>query len=285
MSSKSRTKLFIENILVYGLGGVISKIVPLIMLPILTRLYPNSEYLGLNDLSNNFISIVTAIAVCGMYDSMFRLFFDNKKLDYQKKVCSTSLVFVVCTTIVCAIILLLLRTPIAKYYFLSEKYKTLVSITVLGFMVTTTNQVISAPTRIQNKRKIFLITNTLSPIISYTVAIPMILQGHYVIAMPIATIISGITLEISFYYLNHKFFSFKCFDKKILVDLLKIGIPLLPNFLVYWIYNSSDKVMISHILSTADTGIYSVASRIGHISNLLYCICRRMAVFCVFNNE
>lgn len=270
MSSKSRTRLFIDNILVYGLGGVISKIVPLIMLPILTRLYPNSEYLGLNDLSNNFISIVTAIAVCGMYDAMFRLFFDNKSLEYQKRVCSTSLIFVMFTTVVFALILLLLQGTIAKYYFLSEKYKDLTSITILGFLVTATNQIISAPTRIQNKRTVFLITNTLSPLISYTVAIPMILNGHYIIAMPIATVISGVTLEISFFFLNKKFFSFGSFDKKLLKDLLKIGIPLVPNFLVYWIYNSSDKVMIAHILSTADTGVYSVASRIGHISNLMY---------------
>ena len=59
-------------------------------------------------------------------------------------------------------------------------------------------------------------------------------------------------------------------DPTLLKALLIIGIPLMPNFIVYWIYNSSDKVMISKLLSTADTGVYSVAARIGHISNLIY---------------
>ena len=40
----NKLKLFIENFLVYGLGGVISKIVPLIMVPIVTRLMPSSDY-------------------------------------------------------------------------------------------------------------------------------------------------------------------------------------------------------------------------------------------------
>ena len=44
----SKVKLFIENFLVYGLGGVLSKIVPLIMLPIITRLMPDTFYFGLN---------------------------------------------------------------------------------------------------------------------------------------------------------------------------------------------------------------------------------------------
>ena len=34
----NKLKLFIENFLVYGLGGVISKIVPLIMVPIVLSL-------------------------------------------------------------------------------------------------------------------------------------------------------------------------------------------------------------------------------------------------------
>lgn len=270
MQSQGRTKLFIENFLVYGLGGMISKFLPLIMLPIITRLFPNSEYIGINDLSTTFISFTSAIALCGMYDAMFRLFFDEDKLDYQKQICTTALFFVTGTTIVLTSLFIIIRRQIAVWYFGSEKYETLVLITVLGFLVSATNQIVSAPTRIQNKKGIFLITNTVSPIISYSISIPLILKGYYVIAMPVAAIVSGITLEISFWFLNRSFFSIKSFNGKKIKDLLKIGLPLMPNFIIYWIYNSSDKIMISKLLGNADTGIYSVASRIGHISNLIY---------------
>lgn len=42
-NGETKAKLFLENFLVYGLGGVINKIVPLIMLPIVTRLMPNTD--------------------------------------------------------------------------------------------------------------------------------------------------------------------------------------------------------------------------------------------------
>lgn len=270
MQSKNRGKLFIENFLVYGLGGTISKFIPMIMLPIITRLYPNSEYVGLNDLSTTFISFAAALALCGMYDAMFRLFFDDKKLDFQKQICSTALIFVMCTTIILGAIFLVFRKQVAAWYFGSENCEVLVIITVLGFMVNSTNQIVSAPTRIQNKRKVFLVTNTLSPVISYSVAIPLILKGYYLIAIPLATIISGVTLEISFGILNKTYFSIKSFSLEKLKDLLKIGLPLMPNFIVYWIYNSADKVMISQMMGNSYTGVYSVASKIGHISNLIY---------------
>lgn len=266
----SRTKLFLENILVYGFGGMISKLIPFVMLPIITRLYPNSEYIGLNDLSTTFVQFAAAIAVCGMYDAMFRLFFDDDRLDAQQKVYTTALIFVAVTTVILTVLCSLFRYQIAKIYFGDEKYVYLVMITILGFLVSSTNQIVSAPTRIQNKRKVFLVTNTISPLISYSVAIPLIMRGYYILAMPIATIIAGVTLEVVFGFMNGKFFKVSSFDKDKLKDLLKIGLPLMPNFIVYWIYNSSDKVMIAHLMNTSATGIYSVASRIGHISNLIY---------------
>ena len=89
----SRFKLFLENILVYGLGGVISKAVPLLMLPIITRLMPDTFYCGLNDISPTIVSFGSAIAVRGMSDAMVRLFFDSEDEAYRKTICSTTLAF------------------------------------------------------------------------------------------------------------------------------------------------------------------------------------------------
>ena len=270
MQSKGRTKLFLDNFLVYGLGGMISKFIPMIMLPIITRLYPSSEYIGLNDLSQTFISFAQALALCGMYDAMFRIFFDYKELEDQKKVCSTALGFVAGITVILTILCCIFRQSIARLYFGDVKYEPLVIITIIGFLLSSTNQIVSAPTRIQNKRKVFLVTNTISPVISYAIAIPLILKGYYLIAIPLAYILAVFTVEIIFIFLNKGYFGVGSFDVSKIKELLFIGLPLLPNFLVYWIYNSADKVMIAQILSNEATGVYSVASRIGHISNLIY---------------
>ena len=70
----NKLKLFLENFLIYGIGGIISKIIPLIMVPLVTRLMPNSDYYGISDLSNTVISFGSALAVMGMYDAMYRMF-------------------------------------------------------------------------------------------------------------------------------------------------------------------------------------------------------------------
>ena len=81
----SKLRLLAENFLIYGVGGVISKMVPLIMTPIIVRLMPDSACYGVNDLSNTIVSFASAIAVFGMYDAMFRYFFEDESEDYRKR--------------------------------------------------------------------------------------------------------------------------------------------------------------------------------------------------------
>ena len=170
----SKLKLFIDNFLVYGLGGIINKIVPLVMVPIITRLMPTTDYFGISDLSNTVVQFASAIAVMGMYDAMYRMFFEKEDNQFKKDICSTALVFTFMTSIAVFLLLILFRNQIAFYFFSNKKYAYVVYISAMAALVGATNSIISAPTRMQNKRKVFLITNTLSPIISYSIAIPML---------------------------------------------------------------------------------------------------------------
>lgn len=266
----NKLKLFIENFLVYGLGGIISKLVPLIMVPIVTRIMPTTDYFGISDLSNTVVSFASAIAIMGMYDAMYRMFFEKDDEEYKKNICSTALVFTFATSIVVFLLLLLFKEQVAHYFFSDKKYAYIVYISAMAALVGATNSIISAPTRMQNQRKIFLITNTLSPVISYGIAIPMLLAGYYTIALPLAAVVSGLTMELSFGILNRKWFDPRRFEIKLLKPLLTIAVPLFPNFIIYWVFNSCDKVMITNMIGIGAAGIYSVGSKLGNCSQLIY---------------
>ncbi len=266
----SKLKLFIDNFLVYGIGGIISKIIPLIMIPFVTRLMPNTDYFGISDLSNTVVSFGSALAIMGMYDAMYRMFFEKDDVQFKKTVCSTALVFTVFTSVIIFIAMLLCRELIAQYFFSDKKYAYVVNLSAMATLVGATNSIIALPTRMQNKRRVFLITNTISPIISYLIAIPLLLAGYYVIALPLAAVFSSVIIEIAFAVMNRKWFELKMFDRKLLKQLLVIAIPLLPNFLIYWVFNSCDKVMITNIIGIGAAGIYSVGSKLGQASQLIY---------------
>lgn len=265
-----KKKLLTTNLFVYGLGGVISKIIPLLMVPIITRLLPNSFYFGLNDLSNTIISLFTSLAVMGMYDALFRIFFDKEDIEFKKDVCSTAFIFTIFTSLFVSLILVIFNKQISQLFYTDKEYGNLVILCALTVFIGSTNTIVSAPTRMQNKKWVFLIINTISPIIAYSISIPLIINGYYILAFPISSIISAAIFEFTFFILNKNWFSFKKFNKNYLKDMLKIAIPLIPNFIVYWIFNSCDRVMISNILGPSEDGIYSVAAKISQISNIIY---------------
>lgn len=265
----NKVKLFLENFIIYGFGGVISKIVPLLMVPIITRLMPNSEYYAVSDLSNTILSFASAVAVLGMYDGMYRMFFEKDDIEFKKNVCSTTLFFAMGMSVITSVLLVVFRHNLARIAFGTEKYHYVIYITAIATLVTATNQIISAPTRMQNKRKVFLFTNTIGPILSYGIAIPMLLKGHYIIALPLAGVLSGVTMELSFYVMNRQWFDLRRFDKNLLKQILQIAIPLFPNFIVYWLFGSADKLMITNMIGLGAAGIYSVGAKLGHASQLI----------------
>ena len=266
----SNLKLFIENFFIYGVGGIISKIIPLIMVPIITRLMPTTDYYGISDLSNTVVQFGSAVAIMGMYDAMYRMFFEMDEEEYKKNVCSTALTFTIFMSIIVFIVMILNRDVIARYFFGNVEYIYVVYLSAIATLVGAATSIISAPTRMQNRRKTFLVANTIGPILSYSFSVPLLLAGNYVIALPLAAIISGITMVMAFGVMNRKWFDLRRFDIKILKQLLFIAIPLFPNFLIYWIFNSCDKVMITNIIGIGMAGIYSVGSKLGHTSYLIY---------------
>lgn len=266
----NRLKLFVENFLVYGLGGMISKLIPLVMLPIITRLMPDTIYFGLNDLSNMVVSFGSAIAVMGMYDAMFRLYFDRQSEEWKKEICSTTLAFTLCTSLSLFFVLVIFRGYFAKLFFSDEQLGVLLCLSAISILIGATNSIVSAPTRMQNKRKVYLLTNTLTSLLSYAVAVPLLLRGHFIIAMPLSCALSAGIIEIIFVCLNRNWFSIRKVRRGHLTALLKIALPLMPNFIVYWVFNSCDRLMISKLIGTEYTGIYAVGAKLGQLSQLVY---------------
>lgn len=263
-------KLFISNFLIYGFGSIISSIIPLIMLPVITRLMPDSFYYGLSDISNTIVQFGTALAVMGMYDAVFRLFFDREDENYQKVVCSTALIFTLIISFAVFILLILFRNQFSELFFGDLKYNNVLYLTAISIFIGGTNSIVQIPTRTQNKRIVFIVLNTIGPVVSYAISIPLLLNGYFLIALPLAAVATALTKEVGFIVINRKWFDLRLFDSGVLKQLLVIAIPLLPNFLIYWIFNSSDRLMISWLIGASFTGIYAVGAKIGSAAQLIY---------------
>lgn len=266
----SKLKLFVENFIIYGLGGMINKLIPLIMIPIITRLMPDSTFYGISDMANTIVSFGTAVAVMGMYDAMYRMFFEKEETEYKKRVCSTTLVFVLLTAAVTGIVIVLFKDMMSRRFLGSAQYSFIIYLVAFNVFLDSVNTVIASPTRMQNHRKTYLATNFIGPFLSYTMSIILLMKGHYLIAMPLGLVISSVTVHVTYLIINRSWFSPSLFDGDMLKVMLPIGIPMAVNILTYWVFNSCDRLMITNLINVGESGVYAIGSKLGHASQLVY---------------
>lgn len=266
---ESRAKLFLENILIYGLGSAMNRIIPLIMLPIVIRLLPSAEYYGINDIITIFVSLGSAVAVMGMFDALYRFYFDKEDVDYRREVCSSTLFTLVTTGFIAGLAAFIFQRPLAGLLFSDYRFAPLIIIGGLNIWFTSINVIMAAPTRMQNQRLRYIVIQTLTPILGYSFAILLILKGEYVYALPVASLFSNVVVCIIFFVINRHFFKAKYFNIAILKPMLRFGIPLMPVFIFFWVMSSVGRIILTNTWGLEYTGLYAAAGKLAAVSQVI----------------
>lgn len=266
----SRARLFLENFFAYGLINVLNKVIPLLLLPVITRLLTDPSDFGVFDMYNLIIGFGGPLAMLGMYDAMFREYFEKDDQQYRYNVTSTANRIIMVTSIFISTIFILFNSSFSKLFFGTSIYGNIVIFSAIALVINNNNAIIAAPTRIQNHRKVYVFSGLLSSLSYYALAILLIYLGYSYFGLIYANIISSVFLLTFFLILNRTFFTLGKFDKSIAKELFKIGLPLLPTFLIYWVYHSMDRIMIANMLGTTEIGIYAIGAKVASISTFIY---------------
>ena len=270
MIELSRAKLFLENFFIYGFITVLNKVLSLFLLPVMTRLLPDTSSFGVSEMFNVIVGFATPLAILGLYDAMFREFFEKDDEQYKYNVTTTTARIVLASSTIISLVLLIFNSFFSKLFFDTSQYRDIVIYSSISLIFSANTTIIQAPTRILNKRKVYVFSGLFQSVLSYAIAIPLIIIGFSYYGIIYSSLVTGAVMLIFFWFQNKKFFLSGTFDKKIAKELFKIGLPLVPTFLIYWIYNSTDRIMITNMLGTSQLGIYSIGARLAQISQLIY---------------
>jgi len=270
VTSMNRGRLFVENFIIFGLGSAISRVIPYLMLPLIARLFPDASYMGIYDTLNVFVVFGTSLAVMGIYDAMFRLFFEKEEPGYQTEVTSTSLFIVTLSSLLFFGLAALFRARLSALFFESQDYSWLVALGGATIVFSALNVIISAPTRMRNKRGTFILLNALAPVLSYGISIPMLFAGQYVTALPLAALVTAFLTCSVYLAFNKSYFRLGRIKMDLAGSMLKIAAPLIPCFICYWVLSSVDRIMITNMLGLSQTGVYAFAANVARISMLVY---------------
>lgn len=253
-----------KNTLIILIGKICTQFISFFLLPLYTSILASSEF-GLVDLVTTYIVLIVPIITLQLESALFRYLIDVRNFEEEKnKIISN--VFI--STIFIATLFLLILYVIS--YFIKIPYKYY----IVGIILAT----IFLDLMLQMSRGLgdntgYSIASVISGVlmiifnIIFLVVFKLGPKGIF-LSMSISKLISGIYLFIR--RKAYKYLHYKYLDKNLIKELLKYSIPLMPNGIIWWVINASDRTIINIFLGNAANGIYAISNKFSGVFINIY---------------
>lgn len=265
----NRAKLFIENIFVYGGIQALNKFLPLIFLPLIVSLIESPEEFGMFDMFSIFVALSSTITTLGVYDAGFRENFDKESNNNTKEITSTITVIIILASFFLILLIFFLKNFIAKSFWSSIEHSNIVLISALAIFFHSLQTIGIMPLRFKNDRRYYAFYLIGNSILYYTFAILFLKINPKAVSLMFATVAASFILVINLFFINKEYFNVRLFSLKLSKSLLKIGLPLVPVFLSFWLLQSIGRIMIAKNLGLYEQGIYALGNKVASISMLV----------------
>ena len=251
---QQRNKYLLKNTVIFSIGNFGTKIISFFLVPLYTNILTTREY-GTVDLIYTIGMVLVPLLTLNIGESIMRFALD-KNADCDK-IMSTGI-----TILIFGAIIGLLILPIANLFESVSNYSIYIYLYTLTLAF---SQIFLCYLR----GKEFLLKYSIGNIIqSLTIAIFNIIfligmkkgiEG-YLMAYILANVCTGlygfwagkVNLVIKKYSI----------DIELSKNMIKYSVVLIPNSFMWWIMNSSDRMMVSAMISVTANGVYAVAYKI-----------------------
>ncbi|MDY0082916.1 MAG: oligosaccharide flippase family protein [Ignavibacteriaceae bacterium] len=260
-------KYFLKHSIIYSISNVATKASGIILLPIYTSYFTVEEF-GRLGLVLAIITILIQIVVLGQNQSILKFNNQIEYVDKKKSILFTLSLFVLIIAILFIVIGEAATPWIARILGNIKDYYSALRIGIYIVVVSVINNIFQNKLRADEKSvsftvisliKLFvLIVATVYLVTSHELGINGVLYGQ---------LISEIVTLIIFVPLMLRLMEFK-FERNILSESLKFGLPLIFSGLSMTLLNISDRFLIKFLASEEALGLYELGYRVAGILNM-----------------
>ena len=255
-------KFLLKHSSIYGIGTVVNQAVGFLLLPLYTRYLTLADY-GVLSLINITIDIIGLIVTIGIVNAMSRFYFDFDEERKQNLVVSTVYWIFFIMTLVFLPLLYFLSVPLSKIIFQSAGYQKHFLVAFLGLFFGACVDIGVSYLRIKAESVKYVkisVTRTLM-LIGFNIYFVAVLKSGVIgifYSTLITTLVYSLILSVPILIKVKIRFSFT-----LAKQMIHYSFPLIFSNMFRIMVNQSDKYFINFFFSTAETGIYSVAQKIG----------------------
>jgi len=253
---------------IYGLGGLVSRILAVLLLPLYTRYLSPSDYGKVETL----IALTTVIGIVlrmGIHSAFFRFYFDSPEPEHRRRVLRTSFWFTMAMATAGLIVGVALSPQISDLLFGTTDDAELVAAAFVGLWAGMNYEQLTSLFRVEERSTAFVaasLSNVLLTIGATLILVVALDKG------PIGVIVGNFTGTLLVYAALVGYRREQLglqFDRGLLREMNRFGTPLVPTALFLWVTNFSDRLFLVQLADVTEVGLYSVGVRIASAMVLL----------------
>ena len=250
----NRNKYLIKNTMIFTIGNLGSKLITFFLIPLYTTALTTSEY-GVVDLVTTLGTVISPVLTLNICESVMRFALDKNTDKNQITRIGTYLLLF-------GAIIGIVIFPFCYYFNNISTYSVLVYLYIISLAA---SQIYLCDLRGKELLLYYSIGNIIHTFliavfnIFFLIVLKKGIEGYL-----LAFILSNIITAFYAIVMGKSYHSFKKLkiQKQLFFNMIKYSVVLIPNSFMWWIMNSSDRLMVSSMVGIAANGIYAVSYKL-----------------------
>ena len=253
-------KRLVKHSAIYGLGGIVSRILAVLLLPLYTS-YLGPKGFGKIETVVALTTVLVIVLRLGISSAFFRFYFDSPDPDRRTLVVRTSFWFTMTMATAGLIAGFALATPIAHALRLGDD-PWLVRAAFVGLWAQMNYEQLTSLFRVEERSTAFVIASLANVLITIGATLLLVVGLH---KGPTGAVVGNFVGTLAVYVpllLYRRYQLGLQFDRELFRQMNRFGLPLVPSALALWAINFIDRIFIAQYKGQVEVGVYSVAVRI-----------------------
>ncbi|TMM02843.1 MAG: polysaccharide biosynthesis protein, partial [Actinobacteria bacterium] len=271
LSSKvlaQQIKRLLSQTLIYGLGGLVSRILAVLLLPLYTSYLHGRDY-GRVETLTALTAVLVVLLRLGISSAFFRFYFDSTELAHRVRVVRTSFWFTMASATLGLAAGWIAAQPIADALSLGHGQAWLVRAAFVGLWAQLNYEQLTSLFRVEERPVLFTIATLANLLITVGATVLLVVHFHQRAMGVIVGNWIG-TLAVYVVLLGYRRYQLGLeFDRGLFRAMNRFGMPLVPAQLAIWTLNFADRVFIAKYKGQTEVGHYSIGVRIASATLLL----------------
>jgi O-antigen/teichoic acid export membrane protein len=248
---------------IYGLGGLVSRILATLLLPLYTHYLPPGSY-GRVEIVTATTAVMAIVLQLGISSAFFRFYFDAKEQASKLTVIRTSFWFTMTSATIGLVFLLVFAGPVSHWIGLGHD-PNLVRAGAVGLWAQTNYQQLTALFRVEERSVSYALASVANVLITVVAMVLFVAVFHWgAIGLVVGNFTGTLIVYLILLAYRREQLGLE-FDRELFRGMQKFGMPLVPSAVALWAIAFVDREFVVWYKGLAEAGVYSAALKIAGV--------------------